>query len=399
MPSSHIQRDASGRAIHLLNDTNETPTCEPHQSIASLYATFKGGYSSSHNGHMSNTSYPNTPDLTRSDSYDSQASGHGSPLTPASNGGFLEPLFSAKIMPSEHQPTLLPPISSLHAVAGTMEPKTPTTPELSRRTSSFSFNPYSTNAGASSSSSLEDFHYRNSMEAHDHPRRAVFSPEIAVHHSVETCDDALYPEQPLVDHRQIANRSPREEDEKPDSGRKGVKGTTKSGAQKRYPCKEPTCDKSFTTSGHASRHAKIHEGSKPIPCTFEGCPKRFTRQDNMKQHLETHRREKSRASAKQARRPSLATRRQSASSRGSASRFSTPRDTPPLLSPALQTGPMLSPGLSPQGWNRHSVASRTPSGLDALAMVAATEHQQQEAQREAESFLGPTWSDAHSRRY
>lgn len=391
MPSSHIQRDAAGRAIHLLNETNEMPSREPRQSIASINAA----YNSRHT-----TSYPNTPDLTRSDSYDSQASGHGSPLTPASNGGFNEPLFPVfptKFMQSEHQPTL-PPISALHAFAGALEPKTPTTPELSRRKSSFSY-PYNMTAAAGSSSSLEDFHYRHNMESHDYHKRAAFLPDSGVHRSVETADD--YPDQPLADQRQVAARASREEEEKPDSGRKGTKGAAiKNGTQKRYPCKEPTCDKSFTTSGHASRHAKIHEGSKPIPCTFEGCPKRFTRQDNMKQHLETHRREKSRASAKQARRPSLATRRQSASSRGSVSRFSTPRDTPPLLSPTLQAGSVLSPGLSPQGWNRPSVASRTPSGLDALAMVAATEHQQQEAQRKAESFVGAFWNvSPNSHRY
>ncbi len=60
---------------------------------------------------------------------------------------------------------------------------------------------------------------------------------------------------------------------------------------KRYPCRlaqQFNCDKTFTTSGHASRHAKIHFAVKTIPCTFEGCPKMFTRTDNMKQHLETH---------------------------------------------------------------------------------------------------------------
>ncbi|CAK7244633.1 MAG: transcriptional repressor [Sporothrix thermara] len=66
---------------------------------------------------------------------------------------------------------------------------------------------------------------------------------------------------------------------------------------KRYPCRlsqQFNCDKTFTTSGHASRHAKIHFAVKTIPCSFEGCQKMFTRTDNMKQHLETHyKREKS----------------------------------------------------------------------------------------------------------
>lgn len=67
---------------------------------------------------------------------------------------------------------------------------------------------------------------------------------------------------------------------------------------KRYPCRfrdSHNCNKSFTTSGHASRHSKIHTAEKGVHCTFEGCPKKFTRADNMKQHLETHNKEKSRA--------------------------------------------------------------------------------------------------------
>jgi len=63
------------------------------------------------------------------------------------------------------------------------------------------------------------------------------------------------------------------------------------GGTKRYPCRYRGCggcDKTFTTSGHASRHSKIHTSEKGIGCTFVGCPKKFTRADNMKQHLETH---------------------------------------------------------------------------------------------------------------
>lgn len=384
MSHHHTQRDASGRVISLLHDTNEMPSYEPRSAHAP-YSPY------SQSGYKGNASYPNTPDLTRSDSYDSQASGHESPLTP--NSAYHEPLFSsamqsengayhsragpkdgpAHLYSGEVQPTL-PPISSFHKVAGAMEPRPAASSELCRRRSS---NPYSSIASASSSS-FEDFHYRHSIESNDRHMMAPLFAEAAVHRSVESADDS-------PDHRQVVTRQPRDEDEKADSGRKGAK--CKNGSPKRYPCKDPTCDRTFTTSGHASRHAKIHEGLKPIPCTFEGCPKRFTRQDNMKQHLETHRREKSRASAKQARRPSLAQRRQSASSRGSASRFSTPRDTPPLMSPGVQPGHLLSP--SSAGFPRPSIASRTPSGLDALAMVAATEQatvEHQEAQRHVEHF-------------
>ncbi|ESZ97072.1 hypothetical protein SBOR_2563 [Sclerotinia borealis F-4128] len=67
-------------------------------------------------------------------------------------------------------------------------------------------------------------------------------------------------------------------------------------AKKRYSCKykvEYQCDRTFTTSGHASRHLKIHTAEKMIPCIFPNCEKKFTRKDNMKQHLETHSRPRS----------------------------------------------------------------------------------------------------------
>ncbi|KAL5344834.1 transcriptional repressor [Pseudogymnoascus australis] len=57
---------------------------------------------------------------------------------------------------------------------------------------------------------------------------------------------------------------------------------------KHYQCHYPRCEKKFTTSGHATRHFKIHTCAKEIPCTFLSCLKKFTRTDNMKQHLETH---------------------------------------------------------------------------------------------------------------
>jgi hypothetical protein len=62
-------------------------------------------------------------------------------------------------------------------------------------------------------------------------------------------------------------------------------------SSKRYPCRfrdTHHCSKTFTTSGHASRHSKIHTAEKAVHCTFAGCQKKFTRADNMKQHLETH---------------------------------------------------------------------------------------------------------------
>lgn len=372
MSHHHTQRDASGRVISLLNEPNESPAHVPRSSYtaAQLYNQYASG------GQRRDESYPGTPDLARSHSYDSQASGHDSPLTPSS--AYHEPLFfSAKDPPthlhtSEAHATILPPISSFHKVAGTMDARTATSPELSRCKS----NPYGPVVGANlSTSSLDEFHYRASVDF----RIAPVLPEPAIHRSVESADDPAYPELLLKEDGRAGREYRREHI---DATKKSNKA--KNGSQKRYPCKDPGCARTFTTSGHASRHAKIHEGLKPISCTFEGCPKRFTRQDNMKQHLETHRREKSRGAAKHNRRPSLATRRQSASSRGSVSGFSSPRVTPPMLSPNVQS--MLSPSLS---WARPPIASRTPSGLDALAMVAATEQatvEQEEANRHTEHF-------------
>lgn len=66
-------------------------------------------------------------------------------------------------------------------------------------------------------------------------------------------------------------------------------------APKRYPCRfrdSHHCQKTFTTSGHASRHSKIHTAEKGVSCSWPGCHKKFTRSDNMKQHLETHTKER-----------------------------------------------------------------------------------------------------------
>ncbi|KAL5344769.1 transcriptional repressor [Pseudogymnoascus australis] len=67
--------------------------------------------------------------------------------------------------------------------------------------------------------------------------------------------------------------------------------TITASGSKRYHCRYASatgCEKTFTTSGHASRHSKIHTHEKGIQCAFANCPKEFTRTDNMKQHLETH---------------------------------------------------------------------------------------------------------------
>jgi hypothetical protein len=164
--------------------------------------------------------------------------------------------------------------------------------------------------------------------------------------------------------------------------------------QKRYPCRfanEFNCDKTFTTSGHASRHSKIHTAEKAVGCSYEGCLKKFTRSDNMKQHLETHFKDKSRTSTvgrpasrpgpqvltKPAgiKKPGYASSSRSNSvaelppialdpalvQHGAATEFSSPRspfnNMVPVFQKALETRPLASP--------------RT--GLDALAAAAAVD--------------------------
>ncbi|KAI9314804.1 hypothetical protein BX666DRAFT_2138772 [Dichotomocladium elegans] len=58
--------------------------------------------------------------------------------------------------------------------------------------------------------------------------------------------------------------------------------------RRKYRCAKPGCNKIFTTSGHLSRHQRIHTGEKNFQCFYQGCPSRFSRQDNMMQHYRTH---------------------------------------------------------------------------------------------------------------
>lgn len=58
--------------------------------------------------------------------------------------------------------------------------------------------------------------------------------------------------------------------------------------KKRYPCPFPGCNKTFSTSGHSSRHSRIHTGEKPYRCTYPNCNAQFSRYDNSVQHYRTH---------------------------------------------------------------------------------------------------------------
>ncbi|KAG6008960.1 hypothetical protein E4U21_003512 [Claviceps maximensis] len=161
---------------------------------------------------------------------------------------------------------------------------------------------------------------------------------------------------------------------------------------KRYPCRYRDthgCEKTFTTSGHASRHSKIHTAEKAVQCTFSGCQKKFTRADNMKQHLETHYKDKNRSSAShRAQKAALAeARRPSVPGRSRSPTCTTPaRSVCSSKSDAMQwesdaytvagQQPLPSPTTT-SSWDMHITNSRPAaarslnSGLDALAMAVA----------------------------
>lgn len=48
----------------------------------------------------------------------------------------------------------------------------------------------------------------------------------------------------------------------------------------RYECPHPTCQKDFSTSGHARRHSRIHTNLRPFICPHLECKSTFTRRDN-----------------------------------------------------------------------------------------------------------------------
>ncbi|KAI8629108.1 hypothetical protein F5Y19DRAFT_433982 [Xylariaceae sp. FL1651] len=157
---------------------------------------------------------------------------------------------------------------------------------------------------------------------------------------------------------------------------------------KRYPCRYRDthgCEKTFTTSGHASRHSKIHTAEKAVQCTFLGCHKKFTRADNMKQHLETHFKDKSRSSSSSKSKTSSvsASKRGSVSSKSSCSTQSSRASRDIQMWDVEQYGADSMQIPSPGGaWDMRSLnvplmgrpnATRTSSGLDALAAIACQE--------------------------
>ncbi|KAL2154075.1 hypothetical protein VTH82DRAFT_2751 [Thermothelomyces myriococcoides] len=150
----------------------------------------------------------------------------------------------------------------------------------------------------------------------------------------------------------------------PPSASAAPNSTTTSGSErpgKRFPCRYREthgCDKTFTTSGHASRHAKIHTAEKGVNCSFEGCPKRFTRADNMKQHLETHYKDKSRSSAS---RSSASGRRSSSTSSSLSSASAAASRSRIMMTPAATATAQSSPSPPPPGPSSSSPLPRMNS--------------------------------------
>jgi len=292
-------RDSSGRQVSLLNDepsyySSERPSHRSGHLLLHHYPTSRR-----------NSSSPNTPELLRSDSYDSNSTSND-PISPLS----------------------------------------PTAYDYTR----------SSHAYAYSQSGYDDY-----------------APE-QVHHKRPS-----YPE---------TVRSGSYEDESSGSAQMPER------SGKRYPCRyrdSHGCEKTFTTSGHASRHSKIHTAEKAVQCTFHGCQKKFTRADNMKQHLETHFKDKSRSSASHRsgkassssskKSHSHSSSRLASRSEGGHSHSNSQATIEYDQYPATHAASLPSPGGNSGAWDLRGLnlplmsrpsAARTPSsGLDALAMAVA----------------------------
>lgn len=278
-------RDAAGRRVSLLNEDAAIPSTQAYLPY-SMDATYSAPSYYAQAPRTSST--PTTPQLLRSDSYDSHMSTE--PISP------ITPLYE--------------PIRYVPAVAS----------------------PYS---------SYEEYYVDAHMYAGTKRRPSLISDGRSDSYE----DDATAA---------------------PASGERPAK---------RFPCRyrdSHGCEKTFTTSGHASRHSKIHTAEKAVPCSFKGCPKKFTRADNMKQHLETHYKDKSRSTSS---RPSLSSERRSSASGKSSSRSkaanhsSNMTDSTPLPSPVGGAWDMRQ--LNLPLLNRPSAVHSPASGLDALAMAVA----------------------------
>jgi len=152
--------------------------------------------------------------------------------------------------------------------------------------------------------------------------------------------------------------------------------------RRRHPCKyrhTHGCEKTFTTSGHASRHSKIHTAEKAVACSYPDCSKKFTRADNMKQHLETHYKDhKPRQSAVAPARAAKAANAVAAAAASVAVRTARARSGQFQLLPAPQRGATRAAvHRTTSSSSSTSSLSSSSSGLDTLAMATALAWQEQ----------------------
>lgn len=377
----------------------------------------------SNRSHQSSNSYCNTPDLERSYSIESQHSNHESPMTP--------PAPPVSAYPEHLFPGDKPPIFDSYPkneVSATISRETKQLPPLRSIVSSDGFN-----------EPTYSFHNRQSASPliatpyseYAFPRATYAQPimqESTVHRSIEVPDDTESPRERLASPAPNSHQqSPRDQtnERRPTSSKAGSSSkVTKDGTnQKRYPCKHPGCPNSYTTSGHASRHAKSHGVERLIKCADADCKKMFNRSDNMKQHLQTHKKDKEKkekmrniSTATTKPRRDRAQRQMSLASSMSSGRHVSPRESSMAMSPGFPSASLHipSPGWpypahdlpSPRTaydnyWDdraRPNLASRTPSGLDTLAAVAATKsmkasvEQQQSPEQSFAQYASPPQS-------
>lgn len=307
-------RDSSGRHISLLNDDSIQASSRIRRPPHGAPDLIR---SSSRDSLPSSAASPATPDLMRANSYDSQRTSEPrSPVTP----------------------------NSLASAVG--------------RPDSFM-----SNAGVYKDS-VQQPQYDQRMHPLDYNSQGQY----------QMASRSSYPEP-----RQSPYAQPHVYDEEPYPNRSANVPITDRG-QKRYMCRfanEFNCDKTFTTSGHASRHSKIHTAEKAVPCSYDGCPKKFTRSDNMKQHLETHFKERSRSSITGRPGPPVLTKPACVKKVGYSSRSSSVSELSPIstgnLDPALR---LHAPASASHPYDfsasfEHALDPPSRSGLDALAMAAA----------------------------
>ncbi|CZS97602.1 hypothetical protein WAI453_008738 [Rhynchosporium graminicola] len=317
-PRMHA-RDSSGRKVSLLNDE----PARPDSAFQSTYPAFDPmNMVRTGSGMSTQSSSPHIPGLVRADSFDSSnANDPTSPVTPTSFREFGGPtsFMGYKAQPQYEYHSALPRV--------------------------------------------EDY------SGHQFPRMSL-------------PNQYSNPGNPYAESRMF------EEDSYQSSRMPQERGA------KRYPCRHRDshgCDKTFTTSGHASRHSKIHTAEKGVVCTWKGCQKKFTRGDNMKQHLETHTKERTRASAIQKNTttrtltmPSGVRKASSAldsrSSRPSSRNANDSSEYPPVDPALYQQRPIFTSHGSPSAPSAYYGPPMTPrgetlpSGLDALASLAAGSH-------------------------